>query len=133
MSPAGPPAVALTDGDHFGFVTDLDLEHLQLGFDEAKLLGGVDAERAAKADGNVVTRGGHYVDEAGGRSHRVRVSRDVEVRLLTPCCELHRVSADDWTTLFPGDTRTFFGTSKSHYRLTVVDGDVVKIDEVQVI
>ena len=132
LAPPRPPAVVLAEGKHFGFVTAIDLANTQLMFDDADLLGGLDARRAAERGDGVVTRGGSYVDNRDRRAVRVNVSKDLEVRLLTPCCELHQVSIDQWVDGFDGDERTFYGTSKSHYELTVVDREVVTVDEVVV-
>jgi len=54
------------------------------------------------------------------------------VRLLTPCCDLHVVPFAQWRAGFEPDDRTFYGTSSSHYRLTVEQGRVVAVDEVYI-
>jgi hypothetical protein len=122
----------LGDGRHFGFVTALDPAHFRLAFDEAELLTGDAAARAAEADGTVVTSSGSYVRNPDDRMNNVTIAADIEVRLLTPCCELHRVRFETWLAGFEPDDRTFYGTSKSYYELTIVDGKVERIDEVLV-
>jgi hypothetical protein len=122
----------LDDGTHFGFVTALDPGHFRLVFDEAELLSGEEAQRAASEDGTVVTSGGSYVRNRDDRMNNVTIAKDIQVRLLRPCCELHRVAFEDWLASFEPDDRTFYGTSKSYYELTIVDGKVEKVDEVLV-
>lgn len=122
----------LTDGTHFGFVTALDPGHFRLVFDEAELLDGDAAQAAATKDGTVVTSGGHYVRNPDDRMNRVTIASDIDVRLLTPCCELHHVSFKEWLNGFEPDDRTYYGTSKSHYELTIRDKKVVAVDEVLV-
>src|SRR5687767_4989736 len=53
------------------------------------------------------------------------VDEDIRVRLLVPCCDPHDVEFEDWLAGFEGDDRTFYGTSKSEYRITIEDGRVV--------
>lgn len=120
----------LADGEHFGFVTDVDLKALRLSFDEAELLDGANAVEAAEADGGVVTEQGSYVRNPSTRERDVTLAKDVRLRLLRPCCRLTEVSFDEWAAGFEPDDRTFYGTSASHYELTIEDGEVVAIDEV---
>jgi len=129
----------LEDGRHFGFVTALDPGRLRLVFDRAELLRDGEAAEAAEEDGGVLTEGGSYVRNPEGSMNALRISEDIEVRLLKPlappdgaeaCCELTEVDFEEWLAGFDtGDERAFFGTSKSHYWLTVEDGVVVAVDE----
>jgi hypothetical protein len=123
---------AIADGVHFGTVAALEPARFRLELDEAELLGGADARRAAEEDGGVLTRGGHYVRDAGREPVAISLSPQLRVRLLVPCCELHRVAFDGWLDGFEPDARSFFGTSRSYYEVTVTDGKVVTVDEVQV-
>lgn len=58
------------------------------------------------------------------------IDDNVTVRLLVPCCELREVPFATWHEGFAGDERTFYGTSKSRYRLTVEAGRVITVEEV---
>jgi hypothetical protein len=131
-----PPLHALKDlgaGKHFGFVTALDPTRNRLVFDEAELLTGDAAVKAAADDGGDITSGGSYVRNPDDRMNNITIDADVTIRLLTPCCELHEVSFEKWLSNFdPPDTRTFYGTTKSHYEITVDDGKVTAIEEIVV-
>ena len=59
------------------------------------------------------------------------IDDDIKVRLLVPCCELHDVPFDEWLAGFEGDERTFYGTSRSQYRIIVEDGRVLEVEEVR--
>jgi hypothetical protein len=128
-SPAPHADRTLADGTHFGFVTAIDRSALSLELDEADLLTGVAATRAATEDGAAVTLGGHYVDNASTATVEVPFDRGVRIRLLVPCCELHDVALADWLGGFVPDARSFYGTSKSHYDVTVDDGEVIAVEE----
>ena len=104
----------LEDGRHFGFVTALDPRQSRLVFDPAALEGDDDELEVVNPD---------------DRMHRLTISPDVEVSLLKPCCELHVFTFEQWLAGFIPDERTFFGTSKSHYWLTLADGKVVEVEE----
>ena len=124
----------LDDGTHFGFVTALDPGHFRLVFDKAELLTGAEAQTAAKEDGGVVTEGGSYVRNPDDRMNRVTLDEKVKIRLLKPCCDLHDASFESWLSDFdPLDDRTFYGTTKSHYEITLEGGKVVAVEEVQVL
>ena len=120
----------LADGQHFGFVTEVDLESLRIEFDPAQLLGGDEAVEAAEEDGAVVTERGSYVRNPSTRSVPVTLAEAVRLRLLRPCCARTEVPFDEWVEGFEPDGRTFYGTSASHYELTIEDGTVVAVDEV---
>lgn len=92
---------ALRDGSHVGTIVELDPTDFELVFDAPE------EEPVAAA-----------LDE------------DLRVRLLDADGELHTVSFEDWRVGFEPDDRSFFGTSRSTYELTVEDGKVVSIDEV---
>lgn len=124
----------LEDGKHFGFVTALDPGHFRIVFDKAELLTGAEAQAASEQDGGVVTEGGSYVRNPDDRMNRVTVDANVKVRLLKPCCDLHDASFESWLSDFdPLDDRTFYGTTKSHYEITLEGGKVVAVEEVQVL
>lgn len=124
----------LEDGTHFGFVTALDPGRFRLVFDKATLLTGAAARTAAKDDGGEVTEGGSYVRNPDDRMNRVTIDEDVKIRLLKPCCDLHDAGFESWRSGFdPPDDRTFYGTTKSHYEITIEGGKIVAIDEVQVL
>ena len=131
-----PPLHALKplgEGKQFGFVTALDPAKFVLVFDRAELLSGPAAVSAAAADGGTVTEGGSYVRNPDDRSNRVTIDPHVVIRLLVPCCELHEVSFKKWLSGFdPADDRTFYGTTHSHYELTITGGAVTAVDEVLV-
>ncbi|MEA3019782.1 MAG: hypothetical protein QOI47_1306, partial [Actinomycetota bacterium] len=122
----------LGDGKHFGFVTALDPSNVRIVFDPAELLAGAAAQRAAEAAGTVVSQGGSYVRNTDHGTRRVAVDAGIVVRLLKPCCELHRVAFQDWVSGFQPDARSFYGTSKSYYEITIAHGRVVAVDEVLV-
>lgn len=129
----GAPALEpLPDGTHFGFVVTLEPADFALTFDEAELLHGEDAHAAAEADGTVVTEDGSYVRNAEVLPRPVVLDEDLQVRLLRPCCALHAVSFEDWHSGFEPDDRSFYGTARSYYELTVEDGRAVAVDEVHV-
>ena len=121
---------ALEDGTHFGFVTALDPEEFRLTFDEAELLTGREAREAAADDGTVTTPKGSYVRNPDRDTVELLLDEHLRVRLLRPCCDLHAVPFADWRAGFVPDQRTFYGTSDSHYELTIEDGRAVAIDEV---
>ena len=129
---AAPALEPLPDGTHFGFVVALDPTDFALTFDEAELLHGDDATAAAEADGTVVTEEGSYVRNAEELPRPVVLDEDLQVRLLRPCCTLHAVSFEDWRAGFVPDDRSFYGTARSYYELTVEDGRAVTVDEVHV-
>lgn len=123
----------LADGVHFGFVTALDPSRRRLVFDEAELLEGDEAQRAAAADGTVPTPGGKYVHNPEDRMNRVTMSADVVVRLVADeCCELEEVPFEEWLRGFATSDRQFYGTGASHYRITIEDQRVVLVEEVVV-
>ena len=123
----------LEDGTHFGFVTALDPGHNRLVFDKAELLTGGAAEVAAKHDGEVVTEGGSYVRNPDDRMNGITIDDRIAIRLLVPCCELHTVSFETWLSGFDtGDVRTFYGTAKSHYEITIKGGKVTAVEEILV-
>jgi hypothetical protein len=122
----------LTDGKHFGFVTALDPQQFRLVFDKAELFEGDAATDAAVEDGAEPTEGGFYVRNPDDRMNRVTLSEDIQVRLLKPCCELTESTFEDWQAGFIPDDRTFYGTSNSHYEITITDGKVTAVDEIYV-
>lgn len=96
------PTTSLADGTHVGSVVELDPTEFALTFDAR------DEE-----------------DEAV----RVVLDEDLRVRLLRSGVP-RAVPFEVWRAGFEPDDRTFFGTSRSTYELTVEDGRVVAIDEV---
>lgn len=122
----------LPDGTHFGFVTALDPTQFRLVFDKAELLEGQEAIDAAEEQGGTVTEGGLYVLNPDDRMNRVTLSEDIAVRLLKPCCALSDATFESWLADFAPDDRTFYGTANSHYEITIDDGKVIAVDEVQV-
>ncbi|HEX4904196.1 MAG TPA: hypothetical protein VFU93_02010 [Acidimicrobiales bacterium] len=97
----GDADATLRDGTHVGSIVELDPTDFDLIFDAPK----EDPVEAA-------------LDE------------DLRVRLLDADGELHTVTFEEWRAGFEPDDRSFFGTSRSTYELTVEDGKVVSIDEV---
>lgn len=97
----GDADATLRDGTHVGSIVELDPTDFELVFDAPE-------EDPAPA----------ALDE------------DLRVRLLDADGELHTVPFEAWRAGFEPDDRSFFGTSRSTYELTVVDGKVVSIDEV---
>lgn len=126
----GEGVATLDDGEHFGFVTEVHLQAMQLEFDPAELLEGDEAAEAAEADGGVVTERGAYVRNPSTRTRAVTLAKDVRLRLLRPCCTLTEASFDEWLADFEPDDRSFYGTAVSHYELTIEDGTVIAVDEV---
>jgi hypothetical protein len=123
----------LADGTHFGFVTALDPSQNRMVFDKAELLTGDEAKAAADDAGDVVTEGGSYVLNPDDRMNRITIDDGITIRILVPCCDLHEVSFEKWLSSFdPSDDRTFYGTTKSHYEITVKDGKVTAVDEIRV-
>lgn len=129
---SGGNTPVLTDGVHVGYVTAIDPTERVLTFDEAPLLGGAAAIAAARRDGTVVTERGRYIDDAVVDPRKLELGDAITVRLLRPCCALHRVAFADWLGGFEPDARSFYGTSRSIYGIRVSGGRVVAVDEVLV-
>ena len=138
VAPAMEP---LPDGTHFGFVLELDPTEFALTFDAAELLDGDAAVAAAEQDGSAVTEEGSYVRNAEELRRPVTLDEELRVRLLRPlapsdagqaCCELQEVAVEEWRDTFEPDDRSFYGTARSYYELTVEDGRAVAVDEVYV-
>jgi hypothetical protein len=100
---SGGGSAGLADGAHVGTVVELDPTDFALTFD------------VRDEDDGVV---------------RAPLDEDLRVRLLQPDGGLRTVPFEDWRAGFEPDDRSFFGTSRSTYELTVDDGRVVAIDEV---
>lgn len=107
----------LEDGRHFGRVVALDPLDRRLELDPATLVEDDDGTRVENP----------VVDPVG-----LPVADDATIRLLVPCCDLHVTDFASWAVGFVPDERTFYGTSDSHYEVTVTDGRVIAVDEVRI-
>jgi hypothetical protein len=134
----GSPRAELEDGEHFGFVEEIDPASGTLVFDLAYFLTGEAANEAATEHGDEVpVPNDYYIVNDNDRLRTLTLADDIELSLLdwNRCCE----------EFFEGDLETFaraiddgmvesddgfvYQGSLSQYWLTVEDGEIVRIEE----
>ncbi|HJS26257.1 MAG TPA: hypothetical protein VJ913_03915 [Actinomycetota bacterium] len=133
----GTPPAELEDGEHFGFVEEVDPSGGSLVFDLAYFLTGEAANEAAAERGDEVpVPNDYYIVNDNDRLRTLTLADGVELSLLdwNNCCDER----------FDGDLETFaraieegmvesdgfvYQGSLSPYWLTVEDGEIVRIEE----
>ncbi len=133
----GPPAAELEDGEHFGFVEEVDPAGGTLVLDLAYFLTGEAANEAAAEHGDEVpVPNDYYIVNDNPRLRTLVLADDLELALLdwNRCCD----------EVFEGDLEVFaraiqegtvesdgfmYQGSLSPYWLTVRNGEVVHIEE----
>jgi hypothetical protein len=142
-SPTGPtgetgtPPAELEDGEHFGFVEEVDPADGSLVFDLAYFLTGEAANEAAAEHGDEVpVPNDYYIVNDNDRLRTLLLADDVELSLLdwNHCCD-ERFDGDLDTFARAIDEETFeaggfvYNGRLSPYWLTVEDGEIVRIEE----
>lgn len=133
----GPPPAELDDGEHFGFVEEVDPGGGTLVLDLAYFLTGEAANEAAAEHGDEVpVPNDYYIVNDNDRLRALALADDVELSLLdwNDCCDER----------FEGDLETFaraidegmvesdgfvYQGTLSPYWLIVEDGVIVRIEE----
>lgn len=133
----GPPPAELDDGEHFGFVEEVDPGGGTLVLDLAYFLTGEAANEAAAEHGDEVpVPNDYYIVNDNDRLRTLTLADDVELSLLdwNDCCDER----------FEGDLETFaraidegmvesdgfvYQGTLSPYWLIVEDGVIVRIEE----
>ena len=133
----GPPPAELEDGEHFGFIEEVDPEGGTLVLDLAYFLtGGAANEAAAEHGDEVPVPNDYYIVNDNDRLRTLTLADDVELSLLdwNDCCDER----------FEGDLETFaraidegmvesdgfvYQGTLSPYWLIVEDGVIVRIEE----
>ena len=133
----GTPPAELEDGEHFGFVEEVDASGGTLVLDLAYFLTGEAANEAAAERGDEVpVPNDYYIVNDNPRLRTLTLADDVELSLLdwSNCCDER----------FDGDLETFaqaieegmveaggavYNGNLSPYWLTIEDGEIVRIEE----
>jgi len=134
----GTPPAELEDGEHFGFVEEVDASGGNLVLDLAYFLSGEAANEAAAERGDEVpVPNDYYIVNDNPRLRTLILADDVELSLLdwNRCCD-ERFDGDLETfaqaiaegMLEAADGLVYNGTF-SPYWLTVENGEVVRIEE----
>jgi hypothetical protein len=134
----GPPPAQLVDGDHFGFIEEVDASGGTLVLDLAYFLTGKAANEAAAARGDEVpVPNDYYIVNDNPRLRTLALAEDVQLWLLdwNNCCD-ERFDGDletfseaiDDPPVESGDGFIYQG-SLSPYWLIVENGEVVRIQE----
>ena len=133
----GSPPPELEDGEHFGFVEEVDPTEGTMVFDLAYFLTGQAANEAAAEHGDEVpVPNDYYIVNDNDRLRTLTLVDDVELSLLdwNHCCD-ERFDGDLETFARAIDEGTFeaggfvYNGTLSPYWVTVEDGEIVRVEE----